>query len=311
MNIEKIHKQFLSSKLLLFIIVFAFIAIRLYPFFDDQWDNVSLWSSLLIQIGIAFFLLQLNHTFNIIQKHTFLPAIFYLLFIGSNPVFYYEWKGSIAALCFVLCFYFLFNSYQKPRSQINALNISLLLVLGSLLWTQLIFFFPVFWIGFYRFHCLNARVFFANLTGFVIVYMFIFALSLFQGDKNIFFSLLPHFDPLFTIQKLNLTDLEWLTFGLLIIFCIVSGLYLFFFNISERIWTISVLSFFSFSAFTLFILYSLQSEYKSIWGLLNYIPVAFLAGHFFSRSNKKGVHYLLLLFFLFFVGIGITQHISS
>ena len=311
MNIEKIHRYFLSSKLLLFTIVFAFITIRLYPIIGNQWENLSLWGSLLIQIGIAFFLLQLNHTFNIIQKNTFLPALFYLLFIGSNPVFYYDLKGSIAALCFVFCFYFLFTSYQKPRSQINALNISLLLVLGSLLWTQLVFFFPVFWIGFHRFQCFNARVFFANLTGFVIVYMFIFAWSLFQGDKNIFLSLLPQFDMLFVIQKSNITDLEWITFGLLTTFCIISGFYLFFLNISERVWTISVLSFFSFSAFVTFILYSLQSEYKSTWGLLNYIPVAFLAGHFFSRSNKKGVHYLLLLFFFFFVGIGIVQHIGS
>jgi len=214
-------------------------------------------------------------------------------------------------LCFILCYYFLLSSYQKPQSQINALNISLLLVLGSLFWTPLLILFPVLWIGFYHFQCLNLRVFFASLTGFVVVYLFIFAFSIFQGDENIFFSLLPQFDALFVVHNIDLTVSELLIYGLLTVTCIIIGSYLFLFHVSERVWTVSVLNFFSLSAFIIFILYFLQSEYKSTWGLINYIPVAFLTGHFFSRSNKKRVHYLLLIFFLFFVGMGIAQHIGS
>ena len=310
MNIEKIHARFLSSKLLLFITVFAFIAIRLYPTYNHP-ELFFLAGSTLIQIGIAFFLLQINHIFNITQKRTFLPALFYLLFIGINPVFYFELKGSIAALCVVLSYYFLFNSYQEPKSQINALNISLLLVLGSLLWTPLLFFFPIFWIGFYHFQCFNTKVFFANLTGFVIVYLFIFAWSLFKEDIKLFLSMLPQLESLIIVTKPELTDLEWITCGLLIASCILIGANLFLSNISERVWTISVLRFFYFSAFVFFIFYFIQSEYKSTWGLITFIPVAFLSGHFFSRANNKIVHYLLILFFLFLVGIGIAQYISA
>jgi len=310
MNIGKIHKQFLTSRLLLFTIVFVFIAVRLYSI-DISWNNLSVVGSLLIQIGIAFFLLQLNHIFNIIQERTLLPALFYLLLIGGNPVFINDIKGSIAALCLALCYYFLFDSYQKPQSQINALNISLLLTLGSLLWTPLWFFFPIFWIGFYRFQCFNARVFFANLTGIVIVYLFIFTWSIFQGDKNIFISFLPQFDTLFVIHKPDLFISEWIVCGFLLFIGVIIGIYLFFFNISERVWTISVLSYLYLSAFILFIFFFLQSEYKSTWGLIISIPIAFLFGHFFSRSNKRSVHYLLLLFFLFFVGIDIIQHFGS
>ena len=308
MNIGKIHKLFISNRLLLFTFIIAFIAVRLYSA-DSQWDNPSLWFSMLIQIAIALFLLQINHIFNIIQVHTFLPALFYLLFIGINPVFYYDLKGSITAFCFVLCYYFLFTSYQNPQSQIKALNISLLLVLGSLLWSPLLFFFPVFWFGFHRFQCFNARVFFANLTGFVVVYLFIFTLSLFLEDKNIFFSLLPQPETLFIFHEPDLTVFEWIIWGLLLFSYLIIGLYLYVFNISERVWTISLLSYFYFSAFISFIFLLLQSEYKSTWGLIISIPMAFLAGHFFSRSNKRGIQYLMLLFFLFFIGIGIAQNI--
>jgi len=309
MNIEKIHKQILTSKLLLFIILFAFIALRLYSI-GNQFDNLSFWVCLLIQIGIAFFLLQLNHIFNIIQERSFLPALFYLLFTGSNPVFYNDLKGSVAALCLVLCYYFLFSSYQNPKSQINAMNISILLVLGSLLWTPLLFFFPVFWIGFYRFQCFNGRVFFASLTGFVIVYLFIFAWSVFQGDKNIFLSLLPQFDALITANVWDFTLSEWLTYGFILFIYFIIGALLFFFNMSERIWTISVLSYLFISSLIFFIFLLLQNGYKSPWGLISYVPIAFLTGHFFSRSNDRTVHYLLIVFFLFFIGVGFAQYAS-
>jgi len=310
MNIEKIHKQFLTSRLLLFTIVLAFIAVRLYSN-GVQFDNLSFWGCLLIQLGIAFLLLQLNHTFNIIQGRTFLPFLFYLLFTGSDPVFYNDIKGSVAALCLVFCYYFLFSSYQKPQSQINAMNISILLVLGSLLWTPLLFFFPVFWIGFYRFQCFNARVFFASLTGFVIVYLFVFTWSIFQGDKNIFLSLLPQFDALITVNKLDFTLLEWLTYGFILFIYFIVGILLFFFNISERIWTISALSYLYLSSFIIFVFLLLQSGYKSSWGLIFYVPIAFLTGHFFSRQNDRTVHYLLLVFILFFIGIGFAQYAGS
>jgi len=307
MNIEKVHKQFLTSRLLLFTIVFAFIAVRIYSK-SAQFDNLSFWGCLLIQLGIAFLLLQLNNTFNIIQGRTFLPSLFYLLFTGSNPIFYSDIKGSVAALCLVLCYYFLFGSYQNPKSQINAMNISILLVLSSLLWTPLLFFFPVFWIGFYRFQCFNWRVFLASLTGFLIVYLFIFTWSIFQGDKNIFLSLLPQFDTLITVNIWDFTLLEWVTYGFILFIYFIIGTLLFFFNMSERIWTISVLNYLYISSLIFFIFLLLQSGYKSSWGLISFVPIAFLTGHFFSRPNDRTVHYLLIVFFLFFVGIGFAQY---
>ena len=307
MNIDKIHKLLNSNRLFLFLFVTAFIAVRFYSP-DAQWYSPALWGSLAIQILIAFYLLHIDNVYNIIQARTFLPAVFYLLFTGINPVYYYDIKGSIAAFCFILCYNSLFNSYQKPESQINALNISLLLVLGSLLWSPLLFFLPVFWIGFYNFKCFNGRVFSSSLMGFLIVYLIIFALSLILDNENIFFSNLPQFESLLIFQKPDFTVLEWLTWGGILISFILIGIYLYMFNISERVWTISTLYYFYLSAIVGFIFLFFQSEYKSTWGLIIYIPTAFLCGYAFSRSNKRFIQYLLLLLFLFFIGIGIAIH---
>jgi hypothetical protein len=264
---------------------------------------------MIIQIGIAFSILQLNNAFNIIQVRTFLPATFYLLFMGVNPIFYNDIKGSVAAFFIVLCYHFLFTSYQKPLSQVSALNISLLLVIGSLLWPPLLFFFPVIWQGFHHFQSFNVRVFFASLTGFAIVYLFIFTLSIILEDKTIFFSSLPQSDTLFIFLKPYLSTLEWSAWGFLLLFYLIIGIYLHTSNISERIWTISVLKYFYFSAFIGFFFFLFQNGYKSTWGLITAVPLAFLTGHFFSNSDNRGMQYLQLLFFLFFVGIGIAQFI--
>jgi len=310
MNIEKIYKLFSSNRLFLLISVTAFIAVRLYSF-DTQWDSPSLWGSLVIQILIAFYLLQMNNVFNIIQTRTFLPSIFYLFFTGINPIYYYDIKGSVAAFCFILCYNYLFDSYQKPESQVNALNISLLLVLGSLLWSPLLFFIPVFWIGFYNFKCFNPRVFFSSLTSFIIVYLIIFTLSLLLDNENIFFSLLPHFEKLFLFSKPDFTILEWLSWGIIFLSFIIIGIYLYMFNISERVWTVSSLYYFYLSALVGFVFLFTQSEYKSTWGIVISIPLAFLCGYAFSTSNKRVMQYLLLLFVLFFIGIGIAHHLNT
>jgi hypothetical protein len=308
MSIEKIHKACLSSRFLLFTVLLAFVAVRLYHAGSDS-ANPYLWSSMLIQIGIALLLLHTNHVFNIIQKRSFLPALFYMLFTGTNPAFFYDWKGSIAALCFILCNYFLFDSYQKSESQINSLNISLLLILGSFLWAPLLFFFPFFWYGFYHFRCLNRRVFLANLLGFVVIFLFLFTISLFLESKAFFLSFLPSLNELLIVRIPDLTLVEWIICGFMLFFYILFGFNLFLFDISEKIRTISILNYFYFLSFVLLVFFLLQSEYKSCWAMLLYIPAALLSAYFFSRSNKRVVHYLMLLFMLFFIGTGVWQYI--
>jgi len=308
MTLEKIHKKFVASRWVLISIVCVFIALRMYPI-SNPIDNPLPWICLVIQIWIAFFLLQLNHTFNIISGRTFLPAIFYMLIVGSDPVFYNDLEGSIVALFFVISYYFLFRSYQKPKSQIKALNISLLLTVGSLLWAPLLFLFPVFWFGFYRFRCFNLRVFFASLTGIAIVYLFLYAWSVYNNDNDIFMAFLPNVNTLFAIHKPVLTVWEWINTGFIIAICSFIGVYLFFVTISERVWTISVLRYFFFSVMYMFLFFFLQSEYKSSWGLLVSVPIAFITGHFFSRTKKRSAFFLLFFCFLFFIGMAIVQRL--
>ncbi|GHT85206.1 hypothetical protein FACS189420_6840 [Bacteroidia bacterium] len=310
MSIDKIHKAFVSGKAVFFIILLGFIASRLYDANGD-WDNPSLWGGTIIQIGIALLLLQLNHVFTIIRSRTLLPALFYLTFTACSLPFTSDLTGSIAALCVVLSCFFLFHAYQEPESQIYALNMGILLTLGSLLWPQLLFFFPVFWYGFYHFRSLNFRVFLASITGIMAVYLFILAWSVYAEDWGVFLSFLPDFHELFSVQKPDFTLPEWIILCFTLLVYIFAGFNLFVSDLSEKIRTVSILRYLYFSSFIIFAPFLLQSENKSHWTLIIFIPVALLFSHFFTLSNKKLVKYGMLICFFFFWGMYIRQHFPA
>ena len=139
---DKIHKAFISSWVVFIVCVFVFLAFR----FQDDWRNVNLWGSTLFQIMVAISLLVLNNIFTIIRRRTLLPALFFLIPVGCNPVFNLDFEGSALAFMMMVNYLFLFYTYHNPDSQLNALNISLLLVCGSFIRPQLLLFFPIFWL---------------------------------------------------------------------------------------------------------------------------------------------------------------------
>jgi hypothetical protein len=309
MNIEKIHKSFISNKLLFFIIVIGFVAFRLYDANSD-WNNPYLWGSTLIQISIALLLLQLNHIFTIIRNRTLLPTLFYLMLAGWSPLFSFDLTGSIAALCIALSYFFFLQSYHEPESQINALNIAILLTLGSLLWNQLLFFFLIFGYGFYRFRSFNFRVFMAGIVGFVAIYLIIFTWSIYQEDWEIFLSLLPDPKILFRTQWPDLTLWEWIVVGFTLFIYILSGINLFVSDLSEKIRTVSTLNYLYFLILIIFFLLLLQSENKTQWALVLFIPLSIQISHLFTLSNKRFVQYLMLLSFFFFFAMGIWRRLG-
>jgi hypothetical protein len=310
MNIEKIHRAFINSRALFFTVLLLFVLVRLSVAVDEI-GNPAFWGSMVIQIGMALLLLQLNQVFTIIRIQTFLPATFYLLFISSSSLFYFDLSGSLATLCFLLGFWCLFYAYQKPDAQLNAFNIALLLTLGSLLWTPLLFLFPIYWYGFHRLRSFNFKVFFASLTGIIVVYLFIFVWSVYAEDWAIFLSRLPQPDKWFAIQQPDFNLREWITIGFMLLVYIFAGFNLFISGISDKIQTVSILNYMYFSSFILFGLLFLQSEYKSQWALIIYIPAAILISHFFTLSNKRPLQYLMLVYLSFLLVICAWEYIVA
>jgi len=306
-NIKKVHDAFVSN----WIVFVAYVCVILAFRFWSDWSNFALWGNTLVQIGVAFFLLQLDHIFTIIRRRTLLPMLFYIILVGCNPIFNVSLKDSLAALLMMVNYLFLFQTYQKPDSQLSALNISLILVLGSLFWSQFLLFFPIFWIGFNRFHSFNLRVFLASLTGIVMVYLFVFSWSIYQKDWMLFLSFLPKPKEIFSISEPNLSNYEWISLGIILFTYIFAGFNLFVVSISEKIKTISFLKYLYVSSFFIFAMAFVQSEYRSYWESIAYIPIALVLAHYFTLTNKLYVKILMLIFLLTLLIIRFLQYFSA
>ncbi|GHT60869.1 hypothetical protein FACS189451_01730 [Bacteroidia bacterium] len=307
MSIDKIHKFFVSNWGVFIACVLVFLAFRL----QGDWDNINLWVSTLLQIILALSLLNLNNIFTIIRRRTLLPALFYLILVGCNPVFDLDWKGALVALLMMINYLFLFHTYQKPDSQLNALNISLLLVLGSLLWPQFLLFFPVFWLGFYWFRSFNLRVFLASLVGIIVVYLIIYAWSVYRDDWWMFLDYLPKPEEIFAIHEPNLSNYEWISLGIIFLASIFAGFNLFVSNISEKVRTVSILKYMYITSFLIFFMAFVQSEYRSIWESVGYISIALILAHYFTLTNRLYIKILMLVFILAMLVLGGLQHFSA
>jgi hypothetical protein len=303
MRIDKIHNTFVYNWVVFIAGIFVLLAFRLH----GNWNNPGLYSIAVIQIAIASFLLLLNNIFSVIRRRTLLPALFYLILAGWDPIFNYDLSG-IVALLIMVNYFFLFSAYQKPDSQLNALNISLILVLGSFFRPQLLLFFPISWVGFYWFRSFNLRVFLASLTGIIAVYLIIFAWSIYRDDWRVFLAALPKPEEVFYASELHLSNYEWIGFGIIFLVLIFAGLNLFVLSISEKVRTVSFLKYMYVSSFIFLLLALVQNEYRSCWESIAYIPVSLILAHYFTLTNKLHVKILMLFFIFSLLALGFLQN---
>jgi hypothetical protein len=303
MNIRKIHGFFVPGRIPLILLIFIFIFIRIFDAEDK--DSLELWGLIAMQIAIAFLLLYLNHTFIAIRNRSLLPVFFYLLFTGSNSMFYSTWTSGISLLCVLLFFLLLFSSLMQFYPQGNAFNIAFILTLGSFAWQPLLFFFPILWGGMLNFHELNFRSFFATLAGFAVIYLFIFTGSIYlENNPDIFMDKLPDFQTLFQFRFLEgFTLQEYFIFGFLFFLFIIAGANIFMWNISENAKTITALRFLYVITFILFVILFLQSQWKKEWASILSLPLSLLISHLFSNPYNRSVIRLMLLTIVFFLGM--------
>ena len=300
MNIRKIHKSFIHHRLPLIIALLIFIALRI-PWIGKG-ETLELGVSMFIQIGTALFLVHVVQKYTFIRQRTLLPALFYLLLVGTNSLFFYDLKGSIFSFLILLCLLFLFDAYQKPFSQRNALNISLVLTLGSFYWTPLLLFFPLFWYGMYKLECLTIKTFFANLTGWAVVYFFLFSWSVYKDDWAVFIQMLPDLSALWTFHFPHSVSIEDLVANIFLgSLFILSVFNIFLLGIAEKAQTRTLLGYLSVLTVVIAILFLGQNQWDKEWLLILYVPLSIVLAHYFTLSQKRATMWLFLFTVLFFL----------
>ncbi|MDR0833317.1 MAG: hypothetical protein LBN93_03920 [Candidatus Symbiothrix sp.] len=307
MDIRRLQKDFITERTPLVLTVVIFLTVRLV--LSEDWLSWQLWAATGIQITSAALLLSLTQVFLVIRQRTLLPAHLYLLFVGTTPRYFDDWLGSLMSLIILLCFYALFATYQRSKSQMNALNISILLTLGSFLWTPILYFLPLFWLGMYQFKSLNVRSFFASWMGFVLIYFLIFTWGIVQNNLTIFVDALPTFDTEWNLDFSIFNLREWVIAGYLMFLFILAGGKIFMSGISEKVRAITTLSYLYLFVIVVVCFFVLQTTTGYSWRLITYIPVSLLVAHYFTLSIRKWTASLFVFTFVVFIASLVDNYI--
>lgn len=248
---------------------------------------------------IGYFLIGLNNAYAIIRMRASVQTGIYFLLIAVCPSLHILYPGDMAAIAFLVSIYFLFKSYQQVKPTGSLFNSFLFIGLGSLMFPQLTFFIPIFWIGAYCFQSLHPKSFFASLIGWSVPYWFLLGHAYFYGQMELFyhpFRELAAFQPI----RLDFQPWELATIGYLFLLFIVSSGHCLAAGYEDKIRTRSYLHFLIFQNFCIFVYIGLQPALSTNLLSLLLIGISILTGHLFVLTNSRSSN----LFFIFmFAGL--------
>lgn len=136
---------------------------------------ISTIVALFILIIEAFLINFIVNENEILSKQSFLPALFYILFMSCDSSFLSLNPLLLANFFILLAIHQLISSYRKDTALSNAFDAGLLLALATLFYFPCVVFFPLIYIGFLLFRPFVWREWLIAFIGFVVPYTFVFA----------------------------------------------------------------------------------------------------------------------------------------
>jgi hypothetical protein len=274
-----IFRTLTSSRTVLVLAIAAFVFVRR----QSGLEGAALWIPAAIQTGIALLILQINRMLNIVRIRTYMPALIYLLLLGVNHNYFREIDGSIMAACFAVSYFFLFLSFRNTRVDLLSLNITLILIVGSLMWSPLLYGFLFMWYGFFRIRTWQWKIIPASLIGVAGVYLCYFTYCVYQDDLSLFAGFLPNIQALFQIQSPDLSPAEWALCGFLAVLNLLAAWQLYFADISVTVHTINSLKSLFIPLVLMFALFMMQTQMKVVWSMIIFIPVSLILSYYFCQ----------------------------
>ncbi|MCL1943906.1 MAG: hypothetical protein FWF54_10220 [Candidatus Azobacteroides sp.] len=265
--------------------------------------RILLFVNYLLVLGTSFLLLWLDQVFSIIRTKTFLPFLFYTLFITTDPGSFFSLPGNLTTLILLAVIYQLFRSYQKEKNVEEAFNIGLLISAGSLFSTRILFFIPVIWIGLSYTRAFSRKSFFASIVGLLTPYWLTFCWFLYQKDISGFIEPFYHFFQVNPSSALEYEISGWIRvcFSLLItIFAVINfRMHSFKDKIKTRTYFYFILTLIIFVAILIIFNIIPVTEYAGIY----YLSVSLFAAHFFVTVNSRLSAVFFYLSLITFIGL--------
>ena len=162
----------------------------------NEWQDVI---NLLVCALTAYLLIEINTAFTLIRTRSTLHVSFYV-FLSTACLFLHSFQYAVfAPLTFLIAISQLFSSYESPYPAGSIFHAFFFIGLGSLLFPQLLYFVPLFYLGMISFRSLSLKSFFAGLTGLCVPYWLFFGYAFYYDKMNLFYHPLQeliHFQPI-------------------------------------------------------------------------------------------------------------------
>lgn len=115
----------------------------------DEWSPlVSNLLTIGLTLMLAFLILRMNSVYSFIRVRTFLPSNVFVLILSGLVTLHRLHPVYFGALFLLLAINRIFGAYEIKKPNSNAFDAGFLIGVGSLFYFNLLFYFPIVWIGF-------------------------------------------------------------------------------------------------------------------------------------------------------------------
>ena len=272
-------------------------------------EHLFLLLSFVLCLCNAFFLNGLVRRFEIIRMRTALPALFFVMLVGVDKMLITNISTLFGIFILIICLWQLFLMHENRGKVVNAFNIMLLLGTGSFVCFELLFFIPLFLMGFFMLKTANSRVLGAVFCGLFFSLSLLLSLFYLFDGWQIF---LDYFNYNLSFRYNLIIDAANFLYYLLVLFLLVMAIVRMlnsFYREKNRVRLL--MEYFFLCLFVLLVLSLFRGSLGSqILSLASVFAAVFLA-HFFSLNSGKFAHILFWIYVISAFACFINQIIGE
>ena len=187
------------------------------PFYDlisgviskIHWLNIFI--AMILVVGEAFLLNYIVNENDLFTKQSYLPALFYVLFMSNNNAMLTNHPQLFANLFIIFAIDQLLNSYRKDKAFAEAFNAGFLVSIATLFYFPYIVFAPVLGIAFILLRPFIWREWIISIIGLLLPYCFILTYYFWNDSLNVLWYEKMYFQIIHELPKFNFSSSFYFT----------------------------------------------------------------------------------------------------
>lgn len=158
--------------------------------------DITLWPCLLIFAISTYLMVELNNRNTLMRQYSRMVSCSYMAMMLMCPWIMHSISTMIAQCCFIMVFTLLFMTYQDRASLGRKYWAYLFLGVASTIWSPLIYFLPLFWIGEASYlMSFSMRSWFASIFGVLTPLWVLAPVQMYTGDYSSLLAMAENFVP--------------------------------------------------------------------------------------------------------------------